>query len=108
MVSDFRETAAQPYREAPEVIEGLSYSTPADVYSFGMVLYEMSTGQEPFPNIRSLSQLKTEVIDKATRPNPPSTLPEFLVSIMRSCWEAKPSSRPTMFFLGMAQIYGCF
>lgn len=102
-------------REAPEVIEGLNYSTPADVYSFGMVLFEMCAGQEPFPNIRTLSQLKAvrsqvfsfftyyfqEVIDKGTRPTPPSTLPEFIVSLMRSCWEPKPSNRPTMFFLGI-------
>lgn len=51
-------------REAPEVVEGHHYSTPADVYSFGMVLYEMSTGREPFPNIKSLSQLKQVMFSK--------------------------------------------
>jgi len=36
--------AGTPKWEAPEVITGQRYSTPADVYSFGMLLYEMSTG----------------------------------------------------------------
>ena len=32
----------------PEMIEGMTYSKPLDIYSFGIILYEMVFGSNPF------------------------------------------------------------
>ena len=48
---------------APEVIKNLPYSTKADVYSFGIILWELHTCKVPFEefNIRFLFQLEDKV-----------------------------------------------
>lgn len=86
-------------REAPEVLGKAKkkqvYTTSADVYSFAMVLFEMSTGQEPFPEITDLFELIKEVCEKHFRPKVPKTVPSPIVSLMKSCWSHDYKKRPT-------------
>lgn len=46
-----------------------SYSRMADVYSFGMLMYEMVTGEDPFPEIRDIFELKK--VATSNHPNHP-------------------------------------
>eukprot|EP01130_Rhizamoeba_saxonica_P017473 TRINITY_DN8480_c0_g1_i1.p1 TRINITY_DN8480_c0_g1~~TRINITY_DN8480_c0_g1_i1.p1 ORF type:complete len:1015 (-),score=236.17 TRINITY_DN8480_c0_g1_i1:28-3072(-) len=91
--------AGTPKWEAPEVMvmkKGRRlYSTSADVYSFGMVLFEMVSGEEPFKDIHDIFELKKAVVDKNKRPKIPKKTPSHLQQVIKSCWDAKPSKRPT-------------
>eukprot|EP01126_Amoeba_proteus_P059728 TRINITY_DN7834_c0_g1_i3.p1 TRINITY_DN7834_c0_g1~~TRINITY_DN7834_c0_g1_i3.p1 ORF type:complete len:479 (-),score=94.40 TRINITY_DN7834_c0_g1_i3:304-1740(-) len=83
-----------PKWEAPEVFTG-KYSTPADVYSFGVLLYEMNTATEPYPEIFDLVELQLAV-QNGLRPAIPSDVPSGFSILMNQCWEPNPQNRPTM------------
>ncbi|XP_052451089.1 protein-tyrosine kinase 6 [Carassius gibelio] len=85
-----------PYKwTAPEAIGYGRYSSKSDVWSFGILLYEIVTyGAAPYPGVRNC-----DVYDLVTRDNyrMPSPLhcPQVIYSIMRSCWKVEPEDRPT-------------
>lgn len=43
---------------SPEMIEGATYSQPLDIYSFGIILYEMVFGSNPFSKMNGASASK--------------------------------------------------
>lgn len=69
--------------------------TSDDVYSFGVLLWEVFTEQVPFPGL-SLHQLQHVVAVSGYRPQiPPGMQPE-LVAILKSCWNQEPERRPEL------------
>ena len=52
---------------APEVIEHRPYNNKADVFSFGVVIWELLTGQIPYPGLTPL-QAAVAVVQKGLRP----------------------------------------
>jgi len=84
---------------APEVLEYRKYSHKSDVWSFGIVLWEMfEYGKVPYPEL-SNSQTMTEVL-KGIRLPKPKLMSDEIGEIMFSCWKPNPSDRPTF-----AQLY---
>ena len=77
---------------APEVFEQRKYSEKADVYSFGIVLWELLTRRVPFADIHSFS-IPVSVI-KGDRPSIPKDCPSALKKLIRECWQPKASKRP--------------
>ncbi|MBA0866286.1 hypothetical protein Goshw_019649 [Gossypium schwendimanii] len=78
---------------APEVIEHKPYDHKADVFSFGVVLWEMLTGKLPYENLTPL-QAAVGVVQKGLRPViPQHTRPKF-VELLERCWQQDPSLRP--------------
>ena len=59
--------------QAPEVLSGSRYSEKADIYSFGMVLYELMSGTPPFDEAAyktmSVTVLMYAIIHNQLRPN---------------------------------------
>lgn len=80
---------------APEVIEDLKLSKKSDVYSYGVVIWEICTRQRPFESFPSDHAVMTAVCN-GERPHIPEDCPAFLQEIIRSCWQAKHRQRPTM------------
>ncbi|KAJ3676824.1 hypothetical protein LUZ60_002548 [Juncus effusus] len=79
---------------APEMIQHRPYDQKVDVYSFGIVLWELITGCLPFSNMTAV-QAAFAVVNKNARPAiPPDCLP-VLTEIMTRCWDADPSVRPS-------------
>jgi serine/threonine protein kinase len=78
---------------APEVFGQRKYSEKADVYSFGIVLWELYTRKVPFTDIHSFS-IPVAVI-KGDRPSIPKDCPAQLKKLIRACWDPKPQKRPS-------------
>lgn len=77
---------------SPEIFEQRKYTEKADVYSFGIVLWELYTRKIPFSDIHSFS-IPVAVI-KGDRPTIPKDCPSPLKKLIRLCWDAKPTKRP--------------
>jgi tRNA A-37 threonylcarbamoyl transferase component Bud32 len=67
---------------APEVIKGQPYTEKADVYSYGVVLWEMYTAEDPTPHNVSLLQLADMISNKGYRPPIPSDCPSSWKSLI--------------------------
>ncbi|KAJ1640664.1 kinase-like domain-containing protein [Pavlovales sp. CCMP2436] len=93
---------------APEIIESPRRILPsADVYSFGVALWEMCTGLFPWEGLLAHNrhkELKQRVVTFAERPDAQSC-PAPLQTLMKACWTAAPLARPT--FEVLASIEMC-
>ena len=78
---------------APEVFEKQPYDAKADVYSFGIVMWELYTKQVPFQDLNTF-EIPMAVI-KGERPPIPKECPKEYAKLMQSCWHKKPAKRPT-------------
>lgn len=104
---DFSLTAGvgTPIYMAPEVIEGGHYTLSADVWSFGVVLWEIATRRRPdlfaelsLPPPRGpfLATLKRHFDEGKRLPRPEShECSERTVSLILSCFSGEPFLRPT-------------
>ncbi len=85
---------------APELLGGFApmappdYTAACDVYSFGIVLYELATGREPWDGY-ALIEVKSMVC-AGLRPPMPTDNATGMASIISQCLNADPELRPTM------------
>lgn len=70
-----------------------NFPLQADVYSFGMVCYEILTGCIPFSEM-SRSDLQGK-IPEGLKPEIPKTCPPRLTVMIEKCWSVSPSERPS-------------
>ncbi|XP_073112922.1 serine/threonine-protein kinase STY46 isoform X1 [Elaeis guineensis] len=78
---------------APEVIEHKPYDQKADVFSFGIVLWELLTGKIPYEDLTPL-QAAFGVVEKGLRPIIPEHAHPKLAELLERCWQQDPSLRP--------------
>ncbi|GBG83601.1 hypothetical protein CBR_g37405 [Chara braunii] len=78
---------------APEVIEHRPYDHKADVFSFGIVLWELLTGKIPYVDLTPL-QAAVGVVNKGLRPAIPKNCHPRVMDIMEACWRTNPAERP--------------
>eukprot|EP01117_Protostelium_nocturnum_P012296 TRINITY_DN4525_c0_g1_i1.p1 TRINITY_DN4525_c0_g1~~TRINITY_DN4525_c0_g1_i1.p1 ORF type:complete len:118 (-),score=28.72 TRINITY_DN4525_c0_g1_i1:24-377(-) len=78
---------------SPEAIFEQKYSAYSDVFSFGVVIWEILTLDEPWAGLSPLdSALK---IKEGKRLQIPPRTDPILEKLMKKCWEAIPEDRPT-------------
>lgn len=85
-----------PRYMAPEVGLSLGYGLPADVYSFGILLWEIHALTKPFAMITSAEEFDQCVFIDGERPPVESQWSMIMRALMRSCWSDIPSKRPTI------------
>ncbi|XP_069557095.1 fibroblast growth factor receptor 1b isoform X2 [Brachyistius frenatus] len=79
---------------APEALFDRIYTHQSDVWSFGVLLWEIFTlGGSPYPGVPVEELFK--LLKEGHRMEKPSTCPQELYLTMRDCWHAVPSHRPT-------------
>ena len=90
---------------APEALRGsftVPYSKEIDVYSYGILLWEILSGKIPFQELKenpeTCDNIETIIID-GYRPSLdylPYNTPPCIIDIITDCWSPKPSSRPSL------------
>ncbi|XP_043074862.1 tyrosine-protein kinase SRK2 [Puntigrus tetrazona] len=79
---------------APEAIHENKFTIKSDVWSFGILLYEIVTfGQMPYPAMTNFQVVQQ--LPKGYRMPCPPNCPKYLYDIMSECWKNCPADRPT-------------
>ena len=79
---------------ASEVLQGQKYTKASDVYSFGMIMWKLMTGREPFWDQDHDTDLIIEIYD-GLRPPIVTNAPEGYIELMQKCWDPDPIKRPS-------------
>lgn len=81
---------------APELLSGKSnmVSDKIDVYSFGIVMWELLTGDEPYADMHCASIIGG-IVNNSLRPQIPTWCDPEWKSLMESCWASDPAERPS-------------
>ena len=80
---------------SPEVLKSGEYSKASDVWSFGVLLWELLTGEIPFENFEYDFRLIYGIAEGLRLPIP-STCPEIFSNLLQSCWCTDPNERFTI------------
>lgn len=79
---------------SPESLKDGVFTSSSDVFSFGVVLWEMATlASQPYQGL-SNDQVLRYVIEGGVMERP-ENCPDKLYEMMRRCWQHRPSARPT-------------
>ncbi|KAN0024110.1 hypothetical protein ACTFIV_008506 [Dictyostelium citrinum] len=84
-----------PCWTSPEVLRSQRYTEKADVYSFGIILWECATRQDPYFGIPPF-QVIFAVGREGMRPPVPQNGPPKYIQLLIDCLNENPSHRPTM------------
>jgi len=83
-----------PLWMAPEVMMFQEFNEKCDVYSYGIVLWEILTREEPFAQYQSFDKFKEAICIRHERPEIPECVPS-LKALMEDCWQPDPNKRPS-------------
>eukprot|EP01117_Protostelium_nocturnum_P021040 TRINITY_DN997_c0_g2_i1.p1 TRINITY_DN997_c0_g2~~TRINITY_DN997_c0_g2_i1.p1 ORF type:complete len:1599 (+),score=445.16 TRINITY_DN997_c0_g2_i1:202-4797(+) len=87
-------TAVGPLKwMSPESITQRRYSAKSDVWSFGVVIWEIITCEEPFANYTPV-EAAIGVTTRGERLEVPTFTPPILAKLMQECWRNNPEDRP--------------
>jgi eukaryotic-like serine/threonine-protein kinase len=96
-----------PRYMSPEQVEGKPADGRADLYAFGLILYEMVTGDVPFTGESTLKVMYQRIQEKPKSPktlNP--DLPNWLVRLIMRCLEREPDARYQNAYEILADLQG--
>ncbi|XP_014667455.1 PREDICTED: mitogen-activated protein kinase kinase kinase 9-like [Priapulus caudatus] len=79
---------------APEVIKSSTFSKSSDVWSYGVLLWELLTGETPYKGIDTMAVAYGVAVNKLILPIP-STCPGAFRKLMEACWSIDPHERPS-------------
>jgi serine/threonine protein kinase len=75
-------------------------SIACDVYAFGMVMYELYAGHQPWEAELRASKMSPLMVPSwvvsGKRPSIPNHVPQHVATLMQRCWDSNPAKRPTL------------
>ncbi|XP_040996401.1 probable serine/threonine-protein kinase SIS8 isoform X3 [Juglans microcarpa x Juglans regia] len=89
-----RSTAGTAEWMAPEVLRNEPANEKCDVYSFGVILWELSTLQQPWGGMNPM-QVVGAVGFQHRRLDIPNDMDPAIADIIQKCWQTDPKLRPT-------------
>ena len=85
----FVELAVAATLSQSSICRVVSVTMTADVYAFGIILWEILTRQEPYEDKEPM-QIVVEVVNDDLRPEiPPEYKDNAIVPLMKDCWSAR-------------------
>ena len=78
---------------APEVLDGKPYTFASDVYSFGIIMVEISTGKPPYGSVPHDEKLALAICN-GLRPRVAKGTPQCYIDLVNQCLDANPEKRP--------------
>ena len=88
-------TVGTPYYMSPEQALGQRLDARSDLYTVGVVLFELFTGERPFPGTDAATVMQSHVAAQPPRPSSlRPDLPEYLDRIVLACLSKRPERRP--------------
>ncbi|POG74042.1 kinase-like domain-containing protein [Rhizophagus irregularis DAOM 181602=DAOM 197198] len=82
-----------PYM-APEILQGKEYTTSSDIYSFGMIMWELMTGRLPFEDQTKDVGLVSKICYDGLLPPIIANAPKDYIELIQKCWNSDPIKRP--------------
>jgi len=81
---------------APEVFETSNYTEKCDVFSYGIILWEVLTRKKPFDEIGGPAFRIMWAVHSGQRPPLLRNCPKVIENLMTKCWSKDPNERPPM------------
>jgi hypothetical protein len=81
---------------APEVVLKTPYNEKCDVFSFGILLYEIISLKPAFPNAKKGNEFVTKVVKGGMRPQMKKSCPPLTKQVLQKSWLASQKDRPSM------------
>ncbi|EXX71396.1 Tpk2p [Rhizophagus irregularis DAOM 197198w] len=82
---------------APEILRGQSYTKASDIYSFGIVMYEVISGLSPYHDLINDEFLAAKICQGLRPRFKTIKVPPFIVHLIKRCLDANLLNRPTAF-----------
>jgi serine/threonine protein kinase len=79
----------QPRFSAPELWTGTRLTPKADVWPFGVIIWQLYTKQEPYLGMEAISQG-----ERLRAPDPSCDCPNWMYLLLLRCWSVDPQRRP--------------
>ena len=74
---------------APEVFHTCKFTQKSDIYSFGIIMYLIATGEQPFKDRQFNEDLARDIMG-GLRPSMPDSAPEGYKKLAERCYDADP------------------
>ncbi|GBB83874.1 hypothetical protein RclHR1_10530007 [Rhizophagus clarus] len=78
---------------APEILRGQEYTKASDIYSFGIIMYEVISGLPPYYDLSHDNNLAIKIC-QGLRPRFNIKVPQLIIHLIKRCLDANPLVRP--------------
>ena len=79
---------------APEILRGQNYTKASDIYSFGIIMYEIISELPPYHDVSHDENLAIKIC-QGLRPRFNIKVPQLIVHLIKRCLDANPLDLPT-------------